>query len=291
MHVSATDAGSGMPAGTGRRALRAGARPVKRGLGAAWRRALRAGSRDDTAATEGRRALVLAPHPDDETIGPGATIARKRSAGTDVRVLVATDGRHSHRSDLMSADELARVRAGEFEEACDRLGVAPDQRLHLGFEEGTLGRRLPELVALLREHVADFAPDEVLVTSGLDWHEDHRMLSRAVQQVVAGPGDAPQVREYPVWAWVDGPWSNRPGRGAVRSAVDLVAEPWGTWRSSGATHVMSGPHLERKRAALQAYRSQLTRLTGEAGWATFDERFLRLVLGDREIFLTPARGA
>ena len=99
---------------------------------------------------------------------------------------MVTDGRHSHRSDLMAPDELARVRAGEFDEACDRLAVDPDQRLHLGFEEGTLGHRLPELVALLREHVVDFAPDEVLVTSGLDWHEDHRMLSQALQQARDG---------------------------------------------------------------------------------------------------------
>ena len=287
--MSATDAGSGLPVGTGRRVLRTGARPVKRGLGAAWRGAVRRASRDDTTASQSRRCLVLAPHPDDETIGPGATIARKRAAGTDVRVLVVTDGRHSHRSDRITGDELARVRAGEFDEACDRLRVAPDQRLHLGFEEGTVGRRLPELVALLREHLADFAPDEVLVASGLDWHEDHRTLSQALQRAVAGSGDVPLVREYPVWAWVDGPWSNRPGRGAARSAVDLVAEPWRAWRAAGATHVVSGPYLDRKRAALQAYRSQLTNLTGEPGWATFDERFLRLVLGDREIFLTPGR--
>ena len=50
----------------------------------------------DVVAT--RSALVLAPHPDDETIGCGATILRKVAAGTPVTVFVATDGRHSHRS-------------------------------------------------------------------------------------------------------------------------------------------------------------------------------------------------
>ncbi len=207
-----------------------------------------------------------------------------------MRVLVATDGRHSHKSDVIPPDELARVRAAEFEEACEVLGVPSDQRFQLGFEEGTLAARMSELAGLLREHLADFAPDEVLVTSDLDWHVDHQMLSRALGKALDGSVDLPLVREYPIWAWADGPWSNRPGRGAARSAVDLIAEPWKAVRAAGPTHVASGVYLGRKRAALAVYRSQLTRLSGEPGWATFDPQVLRLFLGDREMFLTPAWG-
>jgi len=49
-------------------------------------------ARDDTATSAARSALVLAPHPDDETLGCGATILRKRAAGTPVHVLIVTDG-------------------------------------------------------------------------------------------------------------------------------------------------------------------------------------------------------
>jgi LmbE family N-acetylglucosaminyl deacetylase len=274
-----------------RRALRAGAGPVKGGLRRGFRGAVRLTARDDTVASTARRALVLAPHPDDETIGCGATIARRRAAGTEVRVVLATDGRFSHRSEQVSADELAAIRAAEFAEACSRLDVKDDARVNLGFEEGSLGRRLEEVAALIRRQVDDFAPDEILVTSSLDWHDDHRSLSRALHLAMSRPGrttmPAPMVREYPVWAWADGPWSNPPGRPAVRSALDLVAEPVTAWRAAGATYVRTGPYLTRKRHALDAYRSQLTNLTGEPGWATFDARFLQLFLGDRETFLTP----
>ena len=277
---------AGQP-GLARRVLRGGAAPVKGGLRRGFRGAVRLTAHDDTFAATTRRSLVLAPHPDDETIGCGATIARKRSSGTDVRVVLATDGRFSHRSAVLSADDIAEVRAAEFVEACTRLGVDDAERVSLGFQEGTLGRRLEEVAALLRRQIDDFAPDEVLVTSSLDWHDDHRMLSRALHLAVSRIERPPVVREYPVWAWADGPWSNPPGRSAVRSAVDLVAEPVAAWRAAGATYVRSGPHLARKRHALDAYRSQLTNLTGEPEWATFDERFLHLFLGDRETFLTP----
>lgn len=282
------------PPGAGsaaRRALRAGAQPVKGGLRHGWRGMLRLSAHDDTDASTARRSLVLAPHPDDETIGCGATIARKRSAGTDVRVVLATDGRFSHRSAVLSADGLARVRASEFAEACARLDVPEHERVALGFEEGSLGDRMSEVVARLRVQIVDFAPDEILVTSALDWHVDHRMLNRALCLAV-GAVESPQlVREYPVWAWADGPWANRPGRSALRSAADLIAEPVAAWRAAGATYVRTGPYLARKRHALQAYRSQLTSLTGEPGWATFDDSFLRLFLRGRETFLTPSWGA
>src|SRR5687767_3222241 len=113
----------------GRRALQAGAQPVKGVLAGLWRAAVSGAARDETAVSTTRRLLVLAPHPDDETIGCGATILRRRAAGTAVRVVVATDGRLSHRSAEVTPDELARIRAAEFREACSRLGVPADQQV------------------------------------------------------------------------------------------------------------------------------------------------------------------
>jgi hypothetical protein len=86
---------------------RPGRRGPLKGIGAigvvGWARrgirsALKWSARDFTDSAAGRAALVIAPHPDDETLGCGATILRKVSAGSSVTVLIVTDGRHSHRS-------------------------------------------------------------------------------------------------------------------------------------------------------------------------------------------------
>src|SRR5829696_1206258 len=67
-------------------------------LAAAWRWTTRITARDETAAVAARGCLVIAPHPDDETLGCGATIARKRAAGTPVRVVIVADGRYAQRA-------------------------------------------------------------------------------------------------------------------------------------------------------------------------------------------------
>jgi hypothetical protein len=58
-----------------------------------WRRLSVRRSRDGEHLLDGRRLLVVSPHPDDETFGCGAAIARAATTGAGVTVVVATDGR------------------------------------------------------------------------------------------------------------------------------------------------------------------------------------------------------
>jgi LmbE family N-acetylglucosaminyl deacetylase len=265
--------------------LRAGARPAKRALVTGWRFALLARSHDVTEASSRARCLVLAPHPDDETIGCGATIARKRARGTDVRVVVATDGRFSHNSTVLTPDELAQIRSTEFRAACALLGVAQDEIRELGLREGALGVGRADLVRTLRVELDAFRPDEVLVTSPWDWHEDHRELFAAAVAALSGHPDGPRLLAYPVWAWVDGPWSNRPGRSALRAAWEFVTDPVRTAARAQPERVTADGFLEVKRQALAEYRSQTTNLTGEGSWAVMDPAFLDHFLGPAEVFL------
>jgi LmbE family N-acetylglucosaminyl deacetylase len=278
-------------AGTGRMraGLRAAASQVKPIMVRTWRRALLARSVDETEASVTRSALVLAPHPDDETLGCGALIAAKRSVGARVRVVVATDGRFSHRSNVIDADALARLRREESIRACAVLGVEAPEVVHLGLVEGTTGEQHRRVTALLRQQVESFGPDDVLVTSALDWHADHRALNRCAREAVDGVSDV-RLLEYPVWAWADGPWANAPGRSAMRALLDLVAEPVSTVLGAQVLRVvMSEAHRRTKEAALGEYLSQTTNVTGESTWAVMGPEFIDLFLGDSEVLLRADR--
>src|SRR5215831_15255807 len=66
-------------------------------------------------------AVVVAPHPDDETLGCGGTVVIKKQLGATVRVLMMTDGAASHPG-LIDPEELAAIRAGETRAAVQVLG-------------------------------------------------------------------------------------------------------------------------------------------------------------------------
>lgn len=69
------------------------------------------------------RILIVAPHPDDESIGCGGLLSKYRSQ-TDI--LVVTDG--SQGSDRISPEELKKIRQSEFESEMAYLGI---DRYHL----------------------------------------------------------------------------------------------------------------------------------------------------------------
>lgn len=253
--------------------------PVRR----AWHRLLEARARDYTATSARRRAVVLVPHPDDETFGAGATIARKCASGTRVDVVIVTDGRLSHRSQLVSPTELAEMRANEARAACAALGV-PAEHVHLlGVPEGTLAAHRTDIQAAVHEIITAAAPHEILTTSARDWHEDHQ----TVAHLARGFGLA--VLEFPIWWWADGPWNrHEPGRGMPQRLLHLAVEPMQASVAGPVLAVETGGFLDQKRAAIAAYRSQTTNLTGEADWAVLDDAWTGRFLGRREVFFPVA---
>jgi len=236
---------------------------------------------DEVARTS---CLVLAPHPDDETLGCGATIARKRALGTPVRVVVAADGRTSHRSSIISPEDLAARRAAEARDACRLLGVVDTDVVLLGYEDETLAERRHELAAVIAHELEAFAPEEVRLPSGRDWHPDHQALRGALAEALRGRRDQPRVREHPVWLWMHGPWDASPdGPWVPLRPAPLIT---GFFRRSSwttAEAVSTAGFLDVKRRAMLAHRSQTSNLTGEEGWAVLDAAFLADFLLPNEI--------
>jgi len=129
----------------------------------------------------GSPVLVLAPHPDDEVFGCGGAIVQLRNAGTDVRVVVLTDG---------EAQGDPEVRRAEARHAAEILGL--DEPEFWGLDDRSLRPGDSELGDRLRSLLIDFAPGLLLLPSPAEIHPDHRAVAMLVYSVIqsASPGSA-----------------------------------------------------------------------------------------------------
>ncbi len=141
-----------------------------------WRRAAREWSVADDEQLR-RPTLVVAPHPDDDTLGCGGTIARKRRLGVDVAVAVLTDGAFANR-DLIDRAELTALRGREEIASLDQLGVGPHRAWFLGFRDGALRQDEAAAAAQLVPILEEVRPAEVFVTAADDGHPDHEAAYR-----------------------------------------------------------------------------------------------------------------
>ncbi|NIZ92062.1 PIG-L family deacetylase [Kineococcus rubinsiae] len=188
--------------------------------------------------------LLVAAHPDDETLGAGGLLATAAAAGARVDVVVATDGEGSHpASTTHTGAELAGVRADEVERAVHLL--APQAALHLlHLGDGALTEHVDALTAHLRTLVG---PGSLVVAPWAgDRHPDHEAAAHAAAGAVEGSGA--RLWNYPVWAWH---WA-RPGGPEV---------PW----TSAVRLDLAPDVLQGKLTALAEHTSQVAPLSPAAG--------------------------
>jgi len=187
---------------------------------------------------QGARAVVVAPHPDDEVLAVGGLLARLAAARREIAIIAVTDGTASHPgSSRWPAPELARIRPEEGRRALQGLGVSQGP-MQLGLPDGGLQAqrtRLTDLLlCLLQPH------DIVFTTWRLDGHPDHEATGAACSEAAARVGA--RVVEVPVWAWH---WA-RPGDARM---------PWARARMLR----LDAEASQRKRLATLAFESQLQR--------------------------------
>lgn len=172
---------------------------------------------------EMRRLIVVAAHPDDETLGAGGLIARAGRAGVPVTVLVLTNGEASHPAS--STHDPARLTAlRRIEVAAAVAALAPEARVRLvDLPDGSLAEHLPEASRAIFAEIGAGGPGTWLVAPwSLDGHPDHAAAAEAARLASRTRG----VRrfEYPIWAWhwstpTDPIWAE-----GVLSTLDLTPE-------------------------------------------------------------------
>jgi LmbE family N-acetylglucosaminyl deacetylase len=182
--------------------------------------------------------VVVAPHPDDETLGLGATIAQLVASGVDVQVVSVSDGGAAQPGASPSEQlRLATTRKYELRRATGILGIGPP--ISLGLPDGRLADHEDGLTDTLVNILQDAAPGTwCAATWRGDGHPDHEAVGRAAADACARTGAT--LLEYPVWMWhwaspadSDVPWDR------------AYSTPLPRWAVS------------RKRLAAHCFRSQL----------------------------------
>ncbi len=149
----------------------------------------------ETTAPTGVRSLVLSPHPDDETIGCGGTIALHRAAGDPLTVVFLTDGAEGATRDQYE-DSGRQVRMDEGREALSRLGGA--ESLFWGYPDRRLADRREEAAERLAKLIAQFRPGRIYCPSPLEIHPDHVAAWQILQQAVQDLDERPEVWLYEI---------------------------------------------------------------------------------------------
>lgn len=221
-------------------------------------------AREPNGAFLRARTLVFAPHQDDEVLGCGGTVLLKRDAGAAVRIVFMTDGASSHPG-LIAPEELAALRRREALAAGGLLGLTPEDIVFLEFPDETLHQRTAEVTAAARALIEEFRPDEVFVPHLRDRLPDHVATFRAVRAALVAIGRPVRLLEYPVWLWNSWPWAVSAegvhGRGWSRQLRD-----WWALAAGCRVRVDVREVVARKRGALEAHASQVSRPAGNTNW-------------------------
>ena len=182
-----------------------------------------------------RRALVIAPHPDDEVLGCGGTMKRLAIAGADVHVAVMTRAGVDR-----FGPRAAAIGRREALKAHKRLGVVATHFVDLPAAElDTVPHA--EVNAMIGDLVARIAPDTMFIPFVGDIHLDHQLIFMS-SMVAARPRD---------------------GRGPRRIySYETLSET--NWYAPGVTptfapnvYVDIAETLEAKVAAFLCYKSQV----------------------------------
>ncbi|MFJ4159935.1 PIG-L family deacetylase [Microbacterium testaceum] len=192
------------------------------------------------------RVIVVAAHPDDESLGAAGLLAGATARGIRVEIMIVTDGEGSHPdSPTHSPATLGLVRRREAAAAVQALGVAHAPRF-LGLPDGGTDAHRDDIAAALHERLDDAGDDRVLVLSPWcgDGHRDHRVVGEVVEEVCARRGV--RSRAFPIWLWHWGSPGDVPWDRAERVALDDAAR-------------------DAKARALRAHESQLSALSAALG--------------------------
>jgi LmbE family N-acetylglucosaminyl deacetylase len=189
--------------------------------------------------------MVVAPHPDDESLACGGLIADACRQGLRGKVVIVSDGAGSHpNSNAYPPDRLSALREDEARQAGAELGLRPEDMLFLRLPDRFVpheGEEAERAIEAIVDCAREIGAGSLFVSWRHDPHCDHEAsyrIARAVQRRVGGV----RLFEYVVWGHtLPAATEVDPIRSGFRIRIDDEA-------------------LEKKRRAIAAHRSQTSDL-------------------------------
>ncbi len=218
--------------------------------------------------------LVIAPHPDDESLGCGGLLALLSQYQQPTQILFVSDGTASHpHSRAYPPQRLRALRELEALAALAALGVQSSQAtfLHLPDRQvpgaGTTG--FADALARISSVVQDQLPATVVLPWERDPHPDHRASWQLVQAACQTLPQPPRILEYPIWLKVIGTQNDLPASGERFGWRLDIQQVW-----------------HQKQQAIAAHQSQLgTVITDDPAGFTLDAKALEQFTPPWEIYL------
>lgn len=195
------------------------------------------------------KILVLAVHPDDETLGAGGLIQQALAAGAAVKVLFITDGEDNpwpqraleRHWNITSADRSrwGRRRCKEALTALSTLGLDPAHAIFMGLPDQGLTALLTHgdqaVIERFRNEIADWQPTLLLSPALQDRHPDHNALAVIVELALLRlPDQMPLPR-----------------------VLSYLIHGQQVWNAAPARIELNRYELERKRQAIMAHETQM----------------------------------
>ena len=217
------------------------------------------------------KLLAIFPHPDDETLGLGSTLARYSAESVETYLVCATRGERGwfeSEGPDPGFEGVARIREAELRGAAENLGLREVN--FLDYIDGDVDQAKPaEIIRRIVVHLRRIQPQVVVTFSpdGAYGHPDHIALSQFATGALVCAADASYEdgqtphcvsKLYYMVDSMDIVEAANEAFGGISMAVDGVTRHHQGWEDWQITTVLDNKkYMDRVQKAIQCHKSQL----------------------------------
>ena len=181
------------------------------------------------------RVLVIAPHPDDETLGCGGTLLRHKEKGDEIFWLIITDMKPEDgwKKELINERKKEIVKISKFYKFSNYLNLSlPSTKIDC-IPNGEIVRKISNFYSKIE-------PQILYVPFAFDVHTDHQIISKAIQSTLK---------------WFRHPYINQVFMYETLSETDFNYSTQENFKPN--TYVDISKYIERKVEAMNIYKSEI----------------------------------